>query len=45
MGQVIKKVITGDNNLNSNHDIEEMAKMTRKEAIKFSQNGNYVWEK
>jgi enoyl-CoA hydratase len=44
-GEVVKQVITGNNNLYSNPDIEEMAKMTKKEAIKFSEKGNYVLKK
>ena len=44
-GEVVKQVITGDNNIYSNPDIEEMIKMTRKEAIKFSEKGNYVMRK
>ena len=44
-GEVVKQVITGDNNIYSNPDIEEMVKMTRKEAIKFSEKGNNVLRK
>ena len=44
-GEVVKQVITGDNNIYSNPDIEEMVKMSRKEAIKFSEKGNYVMRK
>lgn len=44
-GEVVKQVITGDNNIYSNPDIEEMVQMTREEAIKFSEKGNYVLRK
>ena len=44
-GEVVKQVITGNNNLYSNLDVEEIEKMTRKEAIKFSEKGNSVLRK
>ena len=44
-GEVVRQVITGDNNIYSKPDIEEMVKMNRKEAIKFSEKGNYVLRK
>ena len=44
-GEVIKTVITGESKFEQTLDIEEMAKMTKNESIKFSKKGNYIFRK
>jgi len=44
-GEVVKQVITGKSKFGSTPDIEEMEKMTKNKAIKFSEKGNYVFRK
>ena len=44
-GEVIKTVITVESKFEQTLDIEEMAKMTKNESIKFSKKGNYIFRK